>query len=67
MSGILTLRKVVQATPLPIIAIGGITSEKVSEVMEAGAYGIAVISAVCCEKDPEAATKSLQNALKECV
>ena len=66
-SGILTLSKVVQATPLPIIAIGGITSEKVSEVMEAGAYGIAVISAVCCEKDPEAATKSLQNALKECV
>ncbi len=66
-SGIRILKKVVQETPLPIIAIGGITSEKVSEVMEAGAYGIAVISAVCCEKEPEAATRFLQNALKECV
>jgi len=66
-SGIRILKKVVQETPLPIIAIGGITSEKVPEVMEAGAYGIAVISAVCCEKEPEAATRFLQNALKECV
>ena len=66
-SGIRTLKKVVKETPLPIIAIGGITGEKVSEVMAAGAYGIAVISAVCCEKEPEAATRFLQNALKECV
>ena len=66
-SGIRILRKVVQETPLPIIAIGGITSEKVSEVMQAGAYGIAVISAVCCAKEPEAATSFLQKALKESV
>jgi thiamine-phosphate pyrophosphorylase len=66
-SGIRILKKVVQETPLPIIAIGGITSERVSEVMETGVYGIAVISAVCCEKEPEAATRLLQNALKECL
>jgi thiamine-phosphate pyrophosphorylase len=66
-SGIEILKKVVQETPLPIIAIGGITKERIPEVMEAGAYGIAVISAVCCEREPEAATRFLQNALKECV
>jgi thiamine-phosphate pyrophosphorylase len=66
-SGIRILKKVVQETPLPIIAIGGITSERVSEVMKTGAYGIAVISAVCCEKEPEAATRFLQDALKACV
>ncbi|GAB6930927.1 thiamine phosphate synthase [Paenibacillus sp. JCM 10914] len=32
--------------PLPIVAIGGITVERVQEVMEAGADGVAVISAV---------------------
>lgn len=66
-SGSFVLRSVVQNTPLPIIAIGGITRERIPEVMEAGAYGIAVISAVCCEKEPEAATRLLQTALKECV
>jgi thiamine-phosphate pyrophosphorylase len=66
-SGPRILRRVVRKTSLPIIAIGGITREKVPEVMAAGAYGIAVISAVCCEKEPEAATRFLQNALKECV
>jgi thiamine-phosphate pyrophosphorylase len=66
-SGIEILRKVVQETGLPIIAIGGITRERIPEIIEAGAYGIAVISAVCCEKEPEAAARFLRNALKECV
>jgi len=66
-SGIQALKKVVQETPLPIIAIGGITKERIPEVMGAGAYGIAVISAVCCEKEPEIATRFLHSALRECV
>jgi len=63
-SGPAVLKRVVEAIPLPIIAIGGITVEKVAEVMKAGAYGIAVISAVCCHIDPEGATKALREALK---
>jgi len=66
-SGIQILKKVVQKTSIPIIAIGGITKERIPEVMGAGAYGIAVISAVCCEKEPEAATRFLHSALRECV
>jgi thiamine-phosphate pyrophosphorylase len=63
-SGPAVLKQVVEAIPLPIIAIGGITAEKVTEVIKAGAHGIAVISAVCCQIDPEGATKALRNALE---
>ena len=58
-SGIETLRKVVQDIPLPIIAIGGIHEGNAAQVMATGAHGIAVISAVCCHEDPEGATKRL--------
>jgi thiamine-phosphate pyrophosphorylase len=63
-SGPALLRQVVETIPLPIIAIGGITVDKVGEVMRAGAYGIAVISAVCCQLDPEGATRALREALE---
>lgn len=62
-SGIGLLKQVVETIPLPIIAIGGISTENTPDVMHAGAHGIAVISAVCCEKDPDQATRALQQAL----
>jgi thiamine-phosphate pyrophosphorylase len=62
-SGISLLKGVVESIPLPIIAIGGVSAENAAEVMEAGAHGIAVISAVCCQKDPEQATRALHRAL----
>lgn len=63
-SGPAVLKQVVETIALPIIAIGGISAENVPEVMKAGAYGIAVISAVCCQIDPEGATKALREALE---
>ena len=62
-SGIDTLKKIVETIPLPIIAIGGIDEENTPEVMKTGAHGIAVISAVCCEENPEGATKGLYEAI----
>jgi thiamine-phosphate pyrophosphorylase len=47
------------AVKLPIIAIGGIDAGNASRVMDAGAWGIAVIAAVCAAKDPRAATRAL--------
>ena len=63
-SGIDILKKVVEIIPLPIIAIGGVGPENIPDVMGAGARGIAVISAVCCQDDPEEATRALYQALK---
>lgn len=48
---------------LPAVAIGGITSERVSEVLAAGASGVAVISALFGASDPTLAARALRSAL----
>lgn len=62
-SGIDWLKQVVERLKLPVIAIGGITQGNAAGVMRAGAWGVAVISAVCCDEDPEGATRALCNAV----
>ncbi len=64
-TGIKLLKQTVEAIPLPIMAIGGISVENTPEVIRAGARGIAVISAVCCQEDPEQAARALRQALQE--
>lgn len=64
-SGIDILKQVVEIIPLPIIAIGGVGAENIPGVMRAGAHGIAVISAVCCQDDPEESTRALYQALNK--
>jgi len=61
------LEKVVREIPLPIIAIGGLTLENIPRVMQAGVYGVAVISAVCCQKDPRKAARNLRKVLESAV
>jgi thiamine-phosphate pyrophosphorylase len=63
-SGIEMLKKVVSTIPLPIIAIGGVDSKNARDVIDAGAHGIAVISAVCCQQDPKKATQMLFKAIR---
>jgi len=63
-TGIKLLKQAVEIIPLPIIAIGGISADNTPEVIRAGAQGIAVISAVCCQENPEQATRALYNALQ---
>ena len=48
---------------LPAVAIGGITSERVAEVMAAGASGVAVISALFGASDPTQAAHAIRSAL----
>jgi thiamine-phosphate pyrophosphorylase len=64
-SGIYILKQVVKIIPLPIIAIGGVDAENIPDVIRAGAQGIAVISAVCCQDDPEEATRALYKVLNK--
>ncbi len=53
------LRAIAAATSLPVVGIGGITAENAAAVLEAGAAGVAVVSAVGAAADPVAATRRL--------
>lgn len=57
------LRAIVAAAGKPVLAIGSVTADRVAEVLEAGAHGIAVISAVVCAPDPAGATRALRDAI----
>jgi thiamine-phosphate diphosphorylase len=57
------IRRVRPAIPVPLVAIGGITVDNAAEVIRAGADGVAVISAICAQPDPEAATRTLLDRL----
>jgi thiamine-phosphate pyrophosphorylase len=50
--------------PLPIYAIGGITVSRVSEVIHAGAHGVAVCGAIVSARDPRRVAEALTLALK---
>ena len=52
-----------EAVPIPVIAIGGITHDRVRPTLEAGAHGVAVLSAVCTAKNPERATARFRAAI----
>jgi thiamine-phosphate pyrophosphorylase len=62
--GLLKLRETSRAVGIPVIAIGGISAERVGEVLEAGARGIAVISAILGAACPADATRELLQALE---
>ncbi len=63
-AGLGAMRQIVEAIPLPVIAIGGIAVNNVSPLIQAGVYGIAVISAVCCQQDPAEAARCLRRLLE---
>ena len=50
---------------IPIVAVGGITARNVGEVMQAGARGAAVISAILGSPSPGAAARRLAEAMVE--
>jgi thiazole tautomerase (transcriptional regulator TenI) len=50
--GLLSLTRVVEACPVPVIAIGGIDPDKVEEVLSTGCTGIAVLSSVLLHPQP---------------
>ena len=57
--GLEGLGEVVEVTALPVVGIGGIFASNATLVLEAGAAGVAVISAVAAAPDPVAATRTL--------
>jgi thiamine-phosphate pyrophosphorylase len=57
--GTSVIGEVKKVVGLPVVAIGGIGPDNVEEVMNAGASGIAVISAVSGAQNPTAAARNL--------
>jgi thiamine-phosphate pyrophosphorylase len=53
------------AVDIPVVGIGGITADNAAPVVEAGADGVAVITAITRAEDPEAATRDIAAAVEE--
>ena len=58
------LREVRAKIPVPVFAIGGIRKERVESVLEAGASGIALISAILGSEDIRSNTEEFMRLLK---
>ncbi|MBK9308950.1 MAG: thiamine phosphate synthase [Nitrospira sp.] len=62
--GLGLLHEACRHSPIPIFAIGGITCERVSEVRQAGAYGVAVMGALLIRDDIGVAVHEFMRALE---
>lgn len=63
--GLEGLRKAVQMSVHPTVAIGGMNASTVGDVMAAGTDGVAVVSAICSATSPRAAAAELLNIINE--
>jgi thiamine-phosphate pyrophosphorylase len=61
--GLRELEEACRKVRVPVLGIGGITSARVAEVRRAGAFGIAVITAILSAADVARATRELLDAL----
>jgi len=64
--GLEGLAEVCAAVSIPVIAIGGITVERVRSVLEAGAHGVAVLSAVVSAGQPKRASALFREEIDGC-
>jgi thiamine-phosphate pyrophosphorylase len=58
------LARLVALAPVPTVAIGGLKAEHVSSVLETGARGLAVVSAICGMPDPYAAATAISSRIR---
>lgn len=61
--GLRVLEEAGRRCRIPVFAIGGITVARVAEVRRAGAYGVAVVSAILSASSAESATRLFLDAL----
>lgn len=62
--GLAGVRQVRALSRLPLVAIGGIHQGNAAELLQAGADGLAVVSAICSAPDPRAAAASFQEIFR---
>lgn len=58
------LAEACEAVRIPVVAVGGMTPARVADVLAAGAWGVAVLSAVVCAPDVEAAAAAFREAIE---
>lgn len=63
--GIENLKKVTKAVNIPVYALGGVKKESIEEVLQAGAYGVAMISAIMAADDVKNATEDFIRELAD--
>lgn len=61
--GLAGLRAIAEAAPVPLLAVGGITADRIPAVLSTGAVGVAVIGAIAEASNPEAAAAALRQAI----
>ena len=61
--GLRALEEATRRCRLPVFAIGGMTVARVEDVRKAGAYGVAVVSAILSAASVESATRQFLDAL----
>jgi thiamine-phosphate pyrophosphorylase len=62
--GIHTLEKACRLVRIPIIGIGGVTAARAQQMRRAGAFGVAVITAILGATDVDSATRELFEAVR---
>jgi len=59
------VRRLRQAVTIPLVGIGGIDGSNAGQVVQSGADGVAVVSAIVSASDPEEAARALLREIKE--
>lgn len=59
------LAEIRRTVTLPLVAIGGLSSDNAGAVIRSGADGVAVVSAIVAAEDPERAARHLKRVIEE--
>lgn len=62
-----TLKEICETVSIPVVAIGGITADNLSQLAGTGVEGVAVVSAIFAQKDIKAATENLRKLSEDMV
>ncbi|SPP99860.1 putative thiamine-phosphate synthase [Candidatus Sulfobium mesophilum] len=62
--GVQAIERVKEEVSIPVFAIGGINRERVGEALKAGAYGVALISAILASENIKSSTEEFMRLLK---
>ena len=63
--GLEGLREIRRSVKIPLVGIGGLNRENAGEVINNGADGVAVVSAIVCADDPEKAARELKKIIEQ--